>query len=44
MEIDSEREEEMVSSPPHPSVVQREPVEPVETVEPVDPIDPSTSY
>jgi transposase InsO family protein len=29
MEIDSERQEEMVSSPPHPSTVQREPVEPM---------------
>jgi hypothetical protein len=32
-------EEEMVSSPPHPSIVQREPVEPMETFEPVDPVD-----
>jgi hypothetical protein len=29
MEIDSERHEEMVSSPPHSLVVQREPVEPM---------------
>jgi hypothetical protein len=36
IETDSEREEEMVSSPPHPSAVQREPVEPIETVDPVD--------
>jgi len=34
MEIDSERREEMVPSPPHPQEVQRE------TVEPIDPIDP----
>jgi hypothetical protein len=34
MEIDSERQEEMVSPLPHPSAVQRE------TVEPVDPVDP----
>jgi hypothetical protein len=40
MQIDSETREEMVSSPPHPSVVQREPIEPMETVEPVDPVDP----
>jgi hypothetical protein len=40
MEIDSERQEEMVSSLPHPSTIQREPVEPMETVEPVDPVDP----
>jgi hypothetical protein len=40
MEIDSERQEEMVSSPPHPSTVQREPIEPMETVEPVDHVDP----
>jgi hypothetical protein len=33
MEIDSERQEEMVPSPPHPPVVQRE------TIEPIDPID-----
>jgi hypothetical protein len=36
MEIDSERQEEMVSSPPHPSVVQRELVELVDLVDPVD--------
>jgi hypothetical protein len=29
IEIDSEREEEMVSSPPHPSAVRRETVKPV---------------
>jgi hypothetical protein len=40
IKIDSEREEEMVSSPPRPSAVQGEPVEPVETVESVDPVDP----
>jgi hypothetical protein len=40
MEIDSERQEEKVSSPPHPSAVQREPIEPMETVEPFDPVGP----
>jgi hypothetical protein len=40
IETDSEREEEMVFSPPHRSAVQRGPVEPVETVEPVDLVDP----
>jgi hypothetical protein len=40
IEVDSEREEEMVSSPPHTPAVQREPDEPVETIEPVDPIEP----
>jgi hypothetical protein len=30
----------MVSSSPHPSAVQREPVESVETIEPIDPVDP----
>jgi hypothetical protein len=40
MEIDSEKHEEMVSSPPHPSIIQREPIELVETIEPVDPVDP----
>jgi hypothetical protein len=36
MEIDSEKSEEMVYSPPHPSSVQREPVEPVDPIDPVD--------
>jgi hypothetical protein len=40
IETDSEREEEMVSSPPHTFAVQREPNEPVETIEPIDPIHP----
>jgi hypothetical protein len=39
MEIDSERQEDMVSSPPHPSIVQRETIEPTNIVEPVDPVD-----
>jgi hypothetical protein len=30
----------MVSSPPHPSAVQRERIEPVETVVPIDSVDP----
>jgi hypothetical protein len=41
IETDSEREEEMVSSPPHTPAVQRESDEPVETIEPVDPVDPT---
>jgi hypothetical protein len=39
MEIDSEKQEKMVSSPPHPSTIQREPIEPMETIELVDPVD-----
>jgi hypothetical protein len=39
IETDYEREEEMVSSPPHTPSIQREPNEPVETVDPVDPIE-----
>jgi hypothetical protein len=39
MQIDSETQEEMVSSPPHPSIVQREPVEPVDPVDPVHHVD-----
>jgi hypothetical protein len=38
MHIDSEKREEMVSSPPHPSIVQREPIEPIDTVDLVDPV------
>jgi hypothetical protein len=38
MEIDSERQEEMVPSPPHPLVVQREIVYPIDPIDPVDPI------
>jgi hypothetical protein len=38
MEIDSERQEEMASSPPHPPVVQRETVEPIDQIDPVDPV------
>jgi hypothetical protein len=36
MQIDSETQEEMVSSPPHPSVAQKETVEPVDPVHLVD--------
>jgi hypothetical protein len=36
MEIDSERKEEMVSFPPHPSVLQRETIELIDPVDPVD--------
>jgi hypothetical protein len=36
MEIDSERQEEMVSSPPHPPTIQRETVE---TIDPIDLVD-----
>jgi hypothetical protein len=38
MHIDSEKREDMVSSPPHPSIVQREPIEPIDTVDLVDPV------
>jgi hypothetical protein len=40
MEIDSERQEEMVPSPPHPPVVQRETIEPIDPIDPVDPVAP----
>jgi hypothetical protein len=40
IETGNEREEEMVSSPPHTPAVQREPNEPIETIEPVDLVDP----
>jgi hypothetical protein len=40
MEIDSERQEEMVSSPPHPPAVMKETVEPIDPIDPVDPIAP----
>ena len=39
MQIDSETQEEMVSSPPHPSIVQRDTVEPIDLVGPVAPVD-----
>jgi hypothetical protein len=39
MQIDSKRQEEMVSSPPHSSAVKRDPVEPMETVDPVHLVD-----
>jgi hypothetical protein len=38
MEIDSERLEEMVPSPPHPPIVHRETIEPIDQIDPVDPI------
>jgi hypothetical protein len=38
MEIDSERHEEMVPSPPNPPIVQRETVEPIDPVDPVAPV------
>jgi hypothetical protein len=40
MEIDSERQEEMVPSPPHPPAIQRETVEPIDQIDPIDPIAP----
>ena len=39
MEIDSERQEEMVPSPPHPPTVQRETTEPIDLVDPVALVD-----
>jgi hypothetical protein len=41
MEIDSERQEKMVPSPPHPPIVQREIVEPIDPIDLVDPVAPS---
>jgi hypothetical protein len=38
MEIDSERQEEMVPSPPHPPTVQRETIEPIDPIDLVDPV------
>jgi hypothetical protein len=38
MEIDSERQEEMVPSPPHPPTVQREIFEPIDPIDIVDPV------
>jgi hypothetical protein len=40
MYINSETQEDMVSSAPHTLVVEREPVTPMKTFEPVDPVDP----
>jgi hypothetical protein len=40
MEIDSERHEEMVPSPPHPPAVQRETIEPIDPIDLVDPVAP----
>jgi hypothetical protein len=40
MEIDSERQEEMVPSPPHAPMVQREKFEPIDQIDHVDPIAP----
>jgi len=39
MEIDSERQEEMVPSPHHPLEVQRETIEPIDPIDPVPPVD-----
>jgi hypothetical protein len=39
MEIDSEKQEEMVLSPPHPPVIQRETVEPIDHVDHVPLVD-----
>jgi hypothetical protein len=41
MDIDSERQEEMVPSPPHPPTVQRdrEPIDPIDLVDIVAPVD-----
>jgi hypothetical protein len=39
MDIDSEKEDEMVHSPPHPPTVQRETVEPIDPIHPVPPVD-----
>jgi hypothetical protein len=36
----SEKEEEMVSSPPHTTTIQREPDELVETIDPIEPVHP----
>jgi hypothetical protein len=40
MEIDSERQEEMVPSPPHPPIVQREIVEPIDPIDLIDHVAP----
>jgi hypothetical protein len=40
MEIDSERQEEMVPSPPHPPTVQRETIETIDPIDHVYPITP----
>jgi hypothetical protein len=40
MENYSERQEEMVLSPPHPLAVHRETVEPINQIDPVDPVAP----
>jgi hypothetical protein len=40
MEIDSERQEEIVPFPPHPLTVQRETVEPIDPIDLVDPVAP----
>ena len=41
MDIDSEIEEEMVHSPPHPPTVQRETIGPIDPIHPVPPVDVS---
>jgi hypothetical protein len=38
MEIDSERQEEMASYPPHPPTVQRETVELIDQIDLIDPV------
>jgi hypothetical protein len=38
MEIDSERQGDMVPSPPHPPTVHREIIEPIDTIDLVDPV------
>jgi hypothetical protein len=40
MDIDSERHEEMVPSPPHTPTVQRETIEPIDQIDHVDPVAP----
>jgi hypothetical protein len=40
IETNNEREEEMVSSPPHTPTIQREPDEPIENIEPIDLVEP----
>jgi hypothetical protein len=39
MDIDSDKEEEMAHSPPHPPIVQRETVEPIDPIHPVPLVD-----
>jgi hypothetical protein len=39
MEINSERHEEMVPSPPHPPTLQREIIDPIDLIDPIAPVD-----